>query len=292
MSTARPRHLLRIEYEKAAEAYLRSLPLEHFMEETPQARQREITVESLALVHAARPEAQYFNELLVQYPLEGQARLGQVVPDNMVVLWKEPLKAKGSYDIPLQPVGPFWVLEYVSKSSQRKDYEDSFRKYEQELQVPYYLIFYPEEQELSLYHHNGSKYVSVLSNEHGRFPIAELDLEIGRLEGWARYWHRGKLLPLPPDLMRALEEANRRAEEERQLREQAERGREEAERRAAEQARLAAEEKRNREEAERRAAEAERRQEEERQARLALEKRLAELQAQLGQQSPPPEPRP
>jgi hypothetical protein len=40
----KPRPLMRIEYEKAAEAYLHSLPPEHFMEE--------ITVESLALVRA------------------------------------------------------------------------------------------------------------------------------------------------------------------------------------------------------------------------------------------------
>ena len=64
----------RADYERAAEEYLHSLPPEHFMEATPQATQREITVESLSLVHAARPEIQYFNELLVQYPLEGHAR--------------------------------------------------------------------------------------------------------------------------------------------------------------------------------------------------------------------------
>ncbi len=33
-----PRLLRHIKYEEAAEAYLRSLPLEHFMEATPQAK--------------------------------------------------------------------------------------------------------------------------------------------------------------------------------------------------------------------------------------------------------------
>jgi hypothetical protein len=37
MSTKKPRPLLRIEYEESAEAYLRSLPLEHFMEATASA---------------------------------------------------------------------------------------------------------------------------------------------------------------------------------------------------------------------------------------------------------------
>jgi Uma2 family endonuclease len=276
MSTAKPRSLLRIEYEEAAEAYLRSLPPEHFMEAPAQATQRKITVESLDLVQVHRPEVQTFSELLVQYPLEGHDRPRQVVPDNMVVLWKEPLDLNGSYDLPFQPVGPLWVLEYVSKNSKRKDYEDNFKKYEQELKVPYYLLFYPQIQDLTLYHHNGSKYVTVLPNDHGRFAIPELDLEIGLLEGWARYWFKGTLLPLPPDLMRALEEANRLAAEERRLREQAERRAEEAERRAQEQAHLVAEEKRGREE--------------ERQARLALAQRLAELHAQLQQRPSPPEP--
>ena len=68
MPTTRPPILLRIEYEEAAEAYLRSLPLEHFMESTAQATQRKITLESLDLVQARRPDVQVFNELLVQYP--------------------------------------------------------------------------------------------------------------------------------------------------------------------------------------------------------------------------------
>jgi Uma2 family endonuclease len=122
-----------IDYEAAARAYLRSLPLEHFMETVPQARQREITLESLALVKARRPDLHVFNELLVQYPRPGRRKLGQVVPDNMVVLGEQPIQAKSSFNVPRQPAGPFWVLEYVSKSNPRKDYEDSFDKYEQEL---------------------------------------------------------------------------------------------------------------------------------------------------------------
>ena len=85
MPTELPRVLVEISYEKAAREYLRRLPLEHFMESTPQATQRKITVESLDLVAAQRPDVQVFNELLVQYPLPRRKRPGQVVPDNMVV---------------------------------------------------------------------------------------------------------------------------------------------------------------------------------------------------------------
>ena len=283
MSTARPRHLLQLEYEKAAEAYLRSLPPEHFMEATAQARQREITLASLALLHRARPEIQYFNELLVQYPVEGRSQPGQVVPDNMVVLCDRPLKAEGSYNVPVQPAGPYWVLEYVSKASERKDYEDSFKKYEQELNVPYYLVFYPQTQDLTLYRHTGSKYRTVTPNERGRYPLLELELEVALLDGWVRFWYKDELLPLPADLQRSLEEANRRADEERRLREEAEERARQTERRAAEEKRRADEQTQ--------LAEVERRRaEEERQARLALEQRLAELQAQLAQRGSEPKP--
>jgi Uma2 family endonuclease len=206
MGRTKPRALMHLEYEKAAQAYLKSLPLEHFMEETAQATQREITLASLALVRARRPEVQVFNELLVQYPHGRPPRIRQVVPDNMVVVHPEPLRPMTSFNLPLQPVGPFWMLEYVSRSSERKDYEDNFQRYERELKVPYYLIFYPEPQELTLYRHTGRKYRSVKPNEHDRFAIEELELEVGVLGGWARFWFRGELLGLPGDLQRQLDE--------------------------------------------------------------------------------------
>jgi Uma2 family endonuclease len=210
-----PRPLLRIRYEEAAEEYLRSLPLEHFMEATAQATQRKITLESLDLVQAKRADFQLFNELLVQYPFGRHEKIRQVVPDNMVVIAPEPIRASGSYDIPFQPVKPFWVLEYVSKGNRRKDYEESFRKYERDLKIPYYLVFYPDGQELTLYRHMGKKFVSVKANERGRFAIAELEMEVAILDGWVRYWYQGKLLPLPADLQRDLDETRLRLDETR-----------------------------------------------------------------------------
>jgi Uma2 family endonuclease len=165
-----PRALLEIRYYEAAQKYLRSLPLEHFMEATPQATQREITLESLDLVAARRADFHLFNELLVQYPRRGKKKPGQVVPDNMVVLHDGVLKAEGSYDTPLQPARPFWMLEYVFRSSRRKDYDDNMDKYEQQLEVPYYLLFQPDVQELTLYRHNGQKYVSIKPNAQDRSP--------------------------------------------------------------------------------------------------------------------------
>jgi Uma2 family endonuclease len=218
MPTEVPRRMLEVRYYQAAQEYLRNLPPEHFMEPTSQARQREIFLESLALVKACLPKVHVFNELLVQYPRRGTKKPGQVVPDNMVVVHEGPIEAEGSYDVPLQPVGPYWVLEYVSKSSERTDYEENMVKYEHDLKVPYYLTFYPDNQELTLYHHNRRKYVRVKPNQQGRYAIPELEMEVAILDGWVRFWFRGELLPLPADLQRQVVEANRRAEEERQAR--------------------------------------------------------------------------
>jgi Uma2 family endonuclease len=222
MSSAKPRPLVEIAYEEAAQAYLRSLPPEHFMEATAQATQGKITLESLDLVTARRPEVKVFNELLVQYPLPGQRKPGQVVPDNMVVVCGQPIRASTSFNTPLEPARPFWVLEYVSKSNKRKDYEDNFDKYERDLKVPYYLLFYPDTQDLTLYHHSGRKYTSVPPNEQGRHLIPDLDLEVGLLDGWVRFWYQGQLLPLASELQRQADGALRRADNEKRRADKAE----------------------------------------------------------------------
>lgn len=223
MSTI-PRAFIATTYAEAALDYLRELRThhpEHFMEAAAQGTQRKITLESLDLVHARRPEVQIFNELLVQYPRDGQKRPGQVVPDNMVVIHPEPIDVEGSFDTPLQPVGPFWMLEYVSKFNRRKDYEDNFDRYEKELRVPYYLTFYPDNQEVTLYRLERGRYVTVLPNEDGRYSIAELEMEVALLDGWVRFWFRGELLPLPADLVRKVDELNRELRETRQERDRA-----------------------------------------------------------------------
>ena len=219
MPTETPKVLLGVLYSEAGMKYLRNLPVEHFAEPTDQATQREITLASFDLVTARRSDFQVFNELLVQYPLPRRKRPGQVVPDNMVVIHPEPIDAEGSYDVPLQPVGPFWVLEYVSKSNRRKDYDDNMQKYEHDLKVPYYLLFTPDKDEMTLYHHTGERYVSVKPADNGRCAIPELEMDVALLDGWVRFWHRGELLPLPGDLLRDLEAtrqelaaANRRAD--------------------------------------------------------------------------------
>src|SRR5687767_220194 len=110
MPTTKPKPLIHVEYEEYARQYLRSLPPEHFMEATDHATQREITLESLALVKARRKEVHVFNELLVQYPRPRKRRPGQVVPDNMVVIADKAPRADTSYNVPVEDAHPFWVL--------------------------------------------------------------------------------------------------------------------------------------------------------------------------------------
>ncbi len=203
-----PEILLEHDYYRAAQKYLHSLPLEHFMEATPQATQREITVVSLGLVRERRTDFNVFNELLVQYPLPRQ-RIGQVVPDNMVVIYDGPIDAVGSYDVPLQPARPFWTLEYVSKSNSRKDYQDNMKKYERELKVPYYLLFDPDKETVTLYRHNKKRYVKVAASTDGRCSIEELEIEVALLDGWVRFWYQGELLPVLAEWQSAQDERDR-----------------------------------------------------------------------------------
>lgn len=173
------------------------------MEALPQSTQREITLESLALVRARRPQVQVFNELLVQYFFEGNLR--QVVPDNMVREADRPLISQTSYILEEEQVIPLMTFEYVSPASYRKDYRDSFRKYERELKIPYYVLFYPERQDLRVHHNTGEAYERLAANDHGRYPIPELELELGLLDRWVRYWFRGELLPLPAEYQAQLD---------------------------------------------------------------------------------------
>src|SRR5262249_44060754 len=120
---------------------------------------------------------------LVQYPYGRSPVIRQVVPDNMVVVHAKGARAETSFNLPVQPCGPYWVLEYVSKGSKRKDYDDSFRKYERELKVPYYLLFYPDTEDLTLYRRGTRKYVSVKPYKGERYPIDELELELALVDG-------------------------------------------------------------------------------------------------------------
>lgn len=205
-------------YADDAAWYVKQLPLEHFMESTAQATQRKFTLESFDVIAARRPEVQCFNALLVQYPASGQKHPARVVPDNFVVVHPTPLGPLTSFAVELQPARLFFVLEYVSKHNPRKDYEDNLVRYEQSLRVPYYLIFYPDNEEVTLFRLAAGKYQTVHANEAGRYAVPELELEVGIVAGWVRFWFRGALVLLPAELADRAEAAEARAAVERAAR--------------------------------------------------------------------------
>jgi Uma2 family endonuclease len=251
MHTTISREELRRLYDGWANEYLESLPPEHFMESTDQSIQRQIVLESLKQVRRLRPDLQYFSELLVQYPRPGQQRPGQVVPDIFFILANHSVQSCGSYAVELEPTAPYCTMEIVSSSNRRKDYEDNVRRYEQELQVPYYLLFEPATQELKLYVHDGAGYGLAQANEHGRLAIPEVELEVGIVGGWARFWYQNKLVPLTDELADQVEQMQQRLDSERRRADQADRQRETEKRRADDQARHRADAERHRAEAER-----------------------------------------
>jgi Uma2 family endonuclease len=207
--------------EQAARDYCATLPLKHFMESTPQQTQRKVTVASFELVHADRPDVWCYNELLIQYPQSERAgHFGRVIPDNLIVLHDRELNGTGSFTTTLEQARLFMALEYVSEGSKRKDYVDNMARYEQDVRMPYYLLFEPEKKLLTLYRRSAKlkRFVSVKPNAAERYPIPKLELEVGLYEDWMRFWFRGRMLPLPAELDEMLEHtAERLRAKEREL---------------------------------------------------------------------------
>ena len=200
-------------FDDAAEEYLNFLKREHpehFMESVGQATQRKITVASLDLVAAERSDIHVYSELLIQWR-DAENEMRRVVPDNLVVVAEKRPKVTGNFAIPIQPARPFVVFEYVSEASSGKHYQQSYHEYEVELKVPYYFLFYPDAQELTLFKYNKrkGKYASVHPDDAGHHAIGELDLTIALLDGWARYWWKGHLLPLPTELQAELHQVQK-----------------------------------------------------------------------------------
>jgi Uma2 family endonuclease len=206
MSTVpEPRQWTREEYERSADEYYRSLPLEHFMEGRKQAVQREISLAALSAVRDSRPDVHYFNEMLIQQFVRGQ--MIRVVPDLTVVRGDLAVQPVSSYE-PELALPVFWALEFVSPSDQG-EYTRKRQLYEQKLKIPYYLIYDPDAAplEFCLYRHDGTSYEIVPKNERGRYPIPEIDLEIGMLDEWARFWFAGELLDRTEEAVRNLRRA-------------------------------------------------------------------------------------
>jgi hypothetical protein len=144
-------------------------------------------------------------------------------------------------------VVPFIIIEILSEGTEAEDLGQTVRDiqqpptkwyvYEQILQVPYYLVFSRDPNQLRLFHWQAGRYQMIASTE-GSFWLPELQLGIGlwygNYQGLTRYWLRWydaqqQWIPTP---MEQLEQENQRAEQESQRAEQESQRTEQANQRA------------------------------------------------------------
>lgn len=87
----------------------------------------------------------------------------------------------------------------MSETNRRKDYEDDYDIYQDDLGVPYHLLYYPDNEELALFRPTDRVCQAVGPNEGGRLPVPELEVEVGTPAGRLRYWFRGELVKTPAE---------------------------------------------------------------------------------------------
>ena len=175
------------------------------MEPTSQATQREITLESLALVRARRPEVQVFNELLVQYPGRAARGLGRWCPTiwSSFTISRSRRRAAMTCHCSRSALSGCWNM--FRRGITRKDYDDNMRKYEARAEGSVLPAIRPRPARIDVVPaHRGSLSLGP-PDADGRCAIPELDLSLGLRHSWLRFWYQGELLPLPADLQRALD---------------------------------------------------------------------------------------
>jgi Uma2 family endonuclease len=164
-----------------------------------------------------------------------------------------------SYVLWQELVHPLVVIEYVSRDgSEERDAtpeKGKFWVYEQIIQPTYYVIYDPDQEELSVFELVHGQFQPLSPTDAGRFRITPMEIDFGIWQGeylgapasWLRAWDwKGKLILTAEEL---LEIEKQSAEQERTRAEQ-ERTRAEQERTRAEQERTRAEQERTRAERE------------------------------------------
>jgi Uma2 family endonuclease len=147
-------------------------------------------------------------------------------------------RIRRSYVLWDEVIAPRIVIEYVSgDGTEERDQtpmEGKFWVYEQAIRAPYYAIFEPAVPRLEVHHSMDGRYHLLEPNEHGRFLIEPMGVELGIWQGrfenleapWLRWWDtQGNLLPTADeraaqerrDKEEALQRAARLAEQLRAL---------------------------------------------------------------------------
>lgn len=112
-----------------------------------------------------------------------------------------------SYVFWREGVAPLLILEYISGSGaeerDRTPQEGKFWIYENRIRASYYGIFDPNNSVLEMYGFRDREYARLEPNEHGRFHLNLLDVNVGIWRGtfggyeapWLRWWDaQGNLL--------------------------------------------------------------------------------------------------
>ena len=131
-----------------------------------------------------------------------------------------------SYVMWQEVIAPLIVVEYVSgdgsEERDRTPYSGKLWVYEQAIRATYYAIWDPQQLRLEVFELVRAHYQPMAPNEHSRFLIPEMELELGVWEGeyqnhpghWLRGWDlNGRILPSPEE---SGEEQRQRAEREKQ----------------------------------------------------------------------------
>ncbi len=152
-----------------------------------------------------------------------------------------------SYVIWQEQVVPFLIIEILSEGTEAEDLGQTVRDikqpptkwyvYEQILQVPYYLVFSRDPNQLRVFHWQGGRY-QAMTPVAGRLWLPELQLGIGLWHGayqglerhWLR-WYDGQQHWIPTPMER-LEQESQRVQQEHQRAEQANQRAEQANQRA------------------------------------------------------------
>ncbi len=141
-------------------------------------------------------------------------------PRRSYVLWQEHLP-------------PLIVVEFVSGDGREErdqtPWSGKFWIYEQVIRPAFYGIYEVSKASVEVYHLVENRYELLSANEHGRYPIPPMQVELGIWSGtyknmtlpWLRWWDLdGNLLPTPEDQVgverQRAEEERQRAEEQRQ----------------------------------------------------------------------------
>jgi Uma2 family endonuclease len=214
-----------------------------------------LTSSILPILNAIHPDGHYAigQDCGIYWRLTDPPERGAEAPDWFYVPDVPPLlngERRRSYVMWKEIIAPLIAIEFVSGDGSEAG---KFWVYERAIRVPFYAIYEVEKASVEMYELIGNRYQRSSPNSHGRYPVADLGVELGIWHGeyfnqtlpWLRWWDSSGNLLLAGD---------ERAEQERERAEQ-ERERAEQERERAEQERERAEQERERAEQETRRAE-------------------------------------